>query len=73
MKRALFVLFALGSFSFVFFTSLQGESRSDGIQNVRCPKSGCAGNIIGSGTRVLGGREYECSNGHKVVIKDARP
>ena len=73
MNRFIFVIFALCSFSFVFFTSLQGESRSDGIQNVRCPQRSCTGNLIGSGTRVLGGREYECSNRHKVVIKDARP
>jgi hypothetical protein len=73
MTRPVFILFALCSFSFVFFTSLQGESLSDGIQNVRCPQRGCAGNLIGSGTRVFGGREYDCSNRHKIVIKDARP
>ena len=73
MPRPILVLLALCSFSFVSFASLQGENRSDGIQNVRCPKIGCAGNLIGSGIRVPGGREYECSNRHKVVIKDARP
>ena len=73
MPRPILVLLALCSFSFVPFTSLQGENRSDGIQNfIRCPKSGCGGTISGSGSRVSGGREYECSNGHKVVIKDAR-
>ena len=71
MTRFALLAFALCSAALVSLPAGEGTSRSDGIHNITCPKLGCFGRLYGPGYPAGNGREYECSEGHKVVIRTA--
>jgi hypothetical protein len=71
MTRYAFFAFVLCSVALVSLPAGEGTNRSDGIHNITCPKLGCFGRLSGYGYPAGNGREYECSNGHKVIIRNA--
>jgi len=71
MTRFAFFAFVLCSAALVSLPAGEGTNRSDGIHNITCPKLGCFGRLYGPGYPAGNGREYECSEGHKVVIRTA--